>query len=137
MLILPWFSEVGAKVVLLCLKAQAELYQCCSSSVSPAPAPPGTWSGAELCINGGNGGTGNPSVTLHTVLLSQAGEEVTKLWKRVVPCHAGACEVRSEHGAVAHRCPVGPVASLGYVCNLEKVTTCLIILKAVFTDSLF
>lgn len=31
------------------------------------------WSGAELRVNGGNGGVGDPSVTLHTALLTQPG----------------------------------------------------------------
>lgn len=89
-------------------KGQAELYQCRSSSASPAPAPTGTWSGAELCMNGGNGGTGNAFVALHAAFLSWAGKVGTKLWKRDVYSRQRRChkemsqEVRSMHGAVAH-----------------------------------
>lgn len=44
----------------------------------PTAAPPDAWSGAELRVNGGNGGIGDPSVILHTAFLSQAGNLGTK-----------------------------------------------------------
>lgn len=59
-----------------------------SSPAFPTAAPLGAWSGAELCVSGGNGGVGDPSVILHTAVLHQAGHLGTKRLHRFGERHA-------------------------------------------------
>lgn len=144
MLILPWFSGVGAKVVLLCLKAK-------QSYTNAAPLQPlllllpqalgveqnCAWMGEMVAL-------GMPLLpsTLHfSVGLGRWGPSCGK--EMSIPDRGDVTRrCHKRWGArmglwLTSSCPVGPVVSLECVCHLQKGTICLIVLKAVFTDLLF
>lgn len=119
-------------------EGQAELYQCRSSSTSPALAAPDTWSGQNCAWMGEMVALGIPQLSSTLCFSVRLGKWGPSSGKETCPAVQGLVRWGVHTGPwLTSRCPVGPVASLGYVCHLEKVTTCFIVLKAVFIDLLF
>lgn len=114
-------------------KGQAELYQCRSSLASPAPAPPGTWSGQNSAWMGEMVHWKSLCCPPHCISQSGwEGRDQALEKRRPLPCRG---LYRGEEHARGCGSPPGAQWDLWPPWGMFAI--CFIILKAVFADSLF